>query len=688
MDKNVGSVNLDELKAAREALNRDMGIENDPNMYNDYDPEKHKAEREQERLARAQALEEMTGGVSSDENNVSSEIQPEPSVYEAVETEDSSSSEEILNDSIQDSQINVEPVRELEEKSEQTSSLLTAFDVDDNEIDEIIETSNEPEVIEIHEVESSSDDNQSESDAEKASFDNDYARSPEMEANEKEDEMPNFDVYDNFADFEVNSESASSSVVESEIKSEPVLENAASVEIEKTEESLNEEDDDDGEEESLDDFLKELDSILQKEEDDDEIVSDDENVSLDVELESINSDEPTETEIIEEPKVEEVVEEPEPVKTLKVEDVIKTRAVENIDVPIFDDDDPFSRLERFEVADSQSKIEKEEKNIEGEILDNFKALSEINQELENKTTETESSLEDEEIEEIADEPEEETEEIEVGGYAPIENFNFVDIMSSEEFKKTDKMSYVLGKDSEGEVVYGNLRDTCGTAVFTRDEDVVYDGFSSILLSLLLKNTPDEIQFVVCDAMFDSEFDVFNNSSYMYFNRVAKNNREIVDSLLELSKELEKRYNNLVYAGVKSISAYNFQAEERGAQKMPYVVLFLNNYAKMTQFLDADRINTCLHNILKFGRIVGVYAMVASTSEIERNDINYNLPTRICYKTEDEHDSISALGREGAEGLKDERDFLYSTVYDEELRHLKVPSLTRKEIELIIENLEK
>lgn len=662
MDKNVGSVNLDELKAAREALNRDLGIENDPNMYNDYDPEKHKAEREQEKLARAQALDEMTGGVSADENNDSSEIHTEP-----APVEESSDDEEILEAGTQDIGL--------------TQDTFASSNAE--------EISSEPETLSDDKIISRDDEVISETSAqmpsrESISLENDYARSPEVEAKTQEDDgLPNFDVYDNFADFEVNSEDSVSQVASSTQESASAESEEIAQPSEPVAEQSEKDEEDDESEESLDDFLSELDTILQKEEDDDEIMGSDENVSLDVELESIGSDEPADTE-----KVEEVVEEPEPVKTLKVEDVIKTRAVENIDVPIFDDDDPFSRLERFEVADSQSKIEKEEKNIEGEILDNFKALSEINQELENETTETESSLEDEEIEEIADEPEEETEEIEVGGYAPIENFNFVDIMSSEEFKKTDKMSYVLGKDSEGEVVYGNLRDTCGTAVFTRDEDVVYDGFSSILLSLLLKNTPDEIQFVVCDAMFDSEFDVFNNSSYMYFNRVAKNNREIVDSLLELSKELENRYKNLVYAGVKSISAYNFQAEERGAQKMPYVVLFLNNYAKMTQFLDADRINTCLHNILKFGRIVGVYAMVASTSEIERNDINYNLPTRICYKTEDEHDSISALGREGAEGLKDERDFLYSTVYDEELKHLKVPSLTRKEIELIIENLEK
>ena len=40
-----------------------------------------------------------------------------------------------------------------------------------------------------------------------------------------------------------------------------------------------------------------------------------------------------------------------------------------------------------------------------------------------------------------------------------------------------------------------------------------------------------------------------------------------------------------------------------------------------------------------------------------------------------------------ENLKDKKDFLYSTVYDEEMKHLKVPSITKEEIELIIENLE-
>ena len=74
-------------------------------------------------------------------------------------------------------------------------------------------------------------------------------------------------------------------------------------------------------------------------------------------------------------------------------------------------------------------------------------------------------------------------------------------------------------------------------------------------------------------------------------------------------------------------------------------------------------------------------------EIERKDINLNLPTRIAYQTETVEESIAIVGREGAELLKDEEDFLYSTIYDEDLKHLKVAELSDEEIKVIIENLE-
>ncbi len=636
MDKNVSSVNLDELKAAREALDRERGVETDPNMYNDYDPEKHKAEKEQEKLARENASysEENTDVSSSESNEESITISAEPTLES--------------NDDLK-------------------------IDLSEKDDDEIII-------------------NQRNESAESVDSFQPVTETSDVKEQADDGEV-NLNIYDTFADFEVNSENPPEE--KTEVVPEPKIERVFNDE-QKDEEptEINSA--------SLDDFLKDLDAILSSDStDDDEIIADDNKVEETKILNDTTTETKTETQAAVEDSNEEggiddllakldfengVKSEPEKVEETKV-DFVEDKEIKTTETNDSVENDIFAFSNYENLVDAEPVMANVESEYNTEVLSDFSKLSTMADEMEaemNEITQVENA-EAETPEEIIEDEEEVVEEESV--YPKIEPFNFIDVISTEEFQDEDKFSYLLGKNEEGKLVYGHLKDTCGTAVFTRNEDVVFSGFSSILLSLLLKNTPEEMQFVVCDAMFDSEFDVFENSSYMYFNRVAKNNREIVDTLIELSKEIENRYNNLVYAGVKSISSYNLQAEDRGTTKMPYIVVFVNNYAKMSQFLDNEKINTCIYNILKFGRIVGVYVMLASAGEIERREINHNLPTRIAYKTEDEFESVKAIGSEGAENLVDENDFLYSTIYDEEVKHLKVANLTKKEIELVIENLE-
>lgn len=677
MDKNVSSVNLDELKAAREALDKERGLETDPNMYNDYDPEKHKAEREQEKLDREfkSNMEDTDVDSSGDDTEI---IIPK---------------EEML-------------------------------------------VSNDEEIIL----------GQSENMVQDSSFGMSSAENIKVEETSNDDGELNLNIYDTFADFEVNSEvpnSVQDEEVEEKSYSLESNETNSNNEENSTIDSSNLDDflkdldailsKDSSDDENISEDSNNIvfedanevlntqteakeDNVLENEGDDENIISD--HIEAEIDDEDIISDH-TETEIGDEniindnldiygdadnskeednnQQLEPVVSADKFVETIDNDENKTIDSFENLNKDIFENS---LEIKNYENLDETLKDERGSgESFNTEMLTDFSKLSTMTDEMEaefNKKLEIEnSSIEPaeapEEVEEKleeADDEFEETEEIkEKNIYKKIESFNFIDIMGLDEFKDADNFSYLLGKNEEGKLEFVHLKDTCGTVVFTRNEDAVFSGFSSILLSLLLKNTPQEMQFVVCDAMFDSDFDVFENSSYMYFNRVAKNNREIVDTLLELSKEMETRYSNLVYAGVKSISSYNLQAEERGTSKMPYIVVFINNYAKMTQFLDNEKINICLYNILKFGRIVGVYVILASAAEIERKEINFNLPTRIAYKTEDELDSVNAIGSEGAEKLVDDNDFLYSTVYDEKVKHLKVASLTKKEIELVIENLE-
>lgn len=270
-------------------------------------------------------------------------------------------------------------------------------------------------------------------------------------------------------------------------------------------------------------------------------------------------------------------------------------------------------------------------------------------------------------------------------YGTIEQFNFVDEIVNEEFKESDKLSYLIGKDENGKCVYGNFKEQFNLVIFGKEHLYTNTLVNSILLSLSLKNEVSDTNFIILDADINSQFEIYNKSSYIFFNRIAKTNKEILDTLIEVSKELDDRYNKLAAFGVKDIEQYNVAGAEAGVPKMPYLVVVFNNYTKSSQATDNDKIVACLHRVLKYGRIAGMYAVVVATNPIEQDEINYNLPSRIALKNED--DSIYTIGESGASSLVDDNDLLYSNIVDEKVVHLKLPNISETERELLITGLE-
>ena len=320
-------------------------------------------------------------------------------------------------------------------------------------------------------------------------------------------------------------------------------------------------------------------------------------------------------------------------------------------------------------------------DLEKMMREDEERAAQLDEEIQKLERQVQTGELDEEGEEVDETPET------ASTYPKIEPYNFVDVISTDEFKDSDKLTYVIGKDEQGVMHYGNLRDNYNVVTFGRENEYTHNFVHSMLLSLILKNTINEVNFVICDSKADSKFEVYNKSSYMYFNRIAKTNKEILDILIELNKELEERYKLLAEIGVKSIEQYNIIAKNDNLKPLPYIVTVFNNYSKAIQLTESDKINTCLYQILKFGRIAGMYIILVANNTIMSNEINYNLPTRVSFKCEDSEMSLATLGEDGAESLAKDGDFLFSTVGAEGLVHLKVASLTANEIELLIENIE-
>lgn len=270
----------------------------------------------------------------------------------------------------------------------------------------------------------------------------------------------------------------------------------------------------------------------------------------------------------------------------------------------------------------------------------------------------------------------------------IEDVNFIDIIRSKSFMGSDNLTCIYGVDEESNVYCQNFKDFYNTIIFSENEKSVFNLFSSIIMSLLLKNSRYDINFVICDAKIGGQFSVYNNLSYMLYDTVAESNREIIQNLKDLCHEIDSRYKSLAKANAKSIEKFNDEMKKAKVAPLPYIVLFFNNYTRASHLDDSNEIDNNLTYILRFGRLVGVYVNLVSFDENIADKINFNLQTRISFKTDLAESSISQLGEEGAEKIGYDDEYIIKTLYSDKLEHLKTPIITQKEIELLIKNIEK
>ena len=66
-------------------------------------------------------------------------------------------------------------------------------------------------------------------------------------------------------------------------------------------------------------------------------------------------------------------------------------------------------------------------------------------------------------------------------FKEIDDFKFIDEIASDDFKEADKFSYILGKNENNEMIYGNFKEHCNLGVFGRNETVVNSLLNSMIL---------------------------------------------------------------------------------------------------------------------------------------------------------------------------------------------------------------
>lgn len=183
--------------------------------------------------------------------------------------------------------------------------------------------------------------------------------------------------------------------------------------------------------------------------------------------------------------------------------------------------------------------------------------------------------------------------------------------------------------------------------------------NTILMCLASRFTPDELELILIDPK-RVEFGAYEKMPHLV-RPVITEAKLVVPALQWAVREMEERYRTLAEVGARNIAGYNQKMDERGLQRMPFLVLIIDELADIMLTAGAD-VETALARIAQLSRAVGIHTIIATqrpSVNVITGMIKANFPTRIAFKVSSQIDSRTILDGRGAEALRGKGDMLFS-----------------------------
>jgi S-DNA-T family DNA segregation ATPase FtsK/SpoIIIE len=204
--------------------------------------------------------------------------------------------------------------------------------------------------------------------------------------------------------------------------------------------------------------------------------------------------------------------------------------------------------------------------------------------------------------------------------------------------------------------------------------------NSIILSILLRATPDEVKFLMIDPK-KVELSLYEGIPHL-IAPVVTNPQKAAATLKQWAlMEMERRYEEFSKIGVKDISGYNQKAE----QKIPYIVVIIDELADLMMVASQD-VESTICRLAQMSRATGIHLVIATqrpSVNVVTGLIKANIPSRISFFLQSQIDSRTILDMPGAEKLLGKGDMLYSPVGSFKPKRVQGIFVNEKEIKQVV-----
>ncbi|WP_111412514.1 DNA translocase FtsK [Billgrantia lactosivorans] len=258
-----------------------------------------------------------------------------------------------------------------------------------------------------------------------------------------------------------------------------------------------------------------------------------------------------------------------------------------------------------------------------------------------------------------------------------------EVIDSDRYQQeASALTLALGQDIGGGPVVANLGKMPHLLVAGTTGSGKSVGVNAMLISMLLKATPEELRLIMVDPKM-LELSVYDGIPHL-LAPVVTDMKEAANALRWCVAEMERRYKLMAAMGVRNIAGFNGKLDEAGRagaqvadplwepqpwemhesppvlEKLPYIVVVIDEFADMFMIVG-KKVEELIARLAQKARAAGIHLILATqrpSVDVVTGLIKANIPTRMAFQVSSKVDSRTILDQGGAENLLGHGDMLY------------------------------